>query len=539
MSVTGAGRAPGEAPAPTEEAPAGGSAAAAPAARGRRWKSIWPVIAPAILPAGVTTALGLWGLARRSALSNDEAATSIAARLSLGQLAHLLVHIDAVHGLYYFLMHGWVAIGSSPAALRVPSLIAMVVGAALVSVLATQLSGSGWAGLLAGLIMAVTPSISYYAQTARPYAMVVACVAGSTLALLAALRTDAAEQEAGARRVRRAWMLYGGLITLGGYFNELSLLVLAAHGVTILLSRSPFAVLRRWAIAGVIGAALVAPVGLLSLIEHSSVSFIGRPDITGIRFLLQDYFGVTAGAAAIVGACMIVALLPVPGQPRWWRGGITLPSVALPLMIVPAALLIGESFAGPALYIDRYVLYGEIGVAVLAGAGLYRAGQWLATAARQRWLVSVPAALVCVAVLVLQLGPQRDIRVPSSRLYDFTAPAKYVGARARPGDGALYFNDFFRKDRLIYPDDFRNTTDFGQAESPGQAGTFRGTDTPFSVVGPLMLTYRRIWVIGDFPSQSLTDPLLRKQSALLLTDFRLASKRHFRGIDVTLWLRRS
>jgi hypothetical protein len=142
---------------------------------------------------------------------------------------------------------------------------------------------------------------------------------------------------------------------------------------------------------------------------------------------------------------------------------------------------------------------------------------------------------VCLAVLLLQLGQQHYIRHPGSRLYDFTAPAQYVGANARPGDGVLFFNTFFRKARLIYPRDFRNTDDFGQAESPVRAGTFRGTDKPFAAVRPLILQHRRIWVVGIAPSPHLKTALLRQQSLVLTRNFTLVRERHFRGIDVTFW----
>ena len=148
--------------------------------------------------------LGVWGLARDSSMGNDEVATRWAALLSLHQLAHLLRHVDAVHGLYYLLMHGWMAVGTSPAVMRIPSVIAMVVAVALVVIIGRRLTGSAWAGLFAGLIVALTPTISYYAQTARSYALVFACVAGSTLALLHVLaaeaRTGRPTREAGTRR---------------------------------------------------------------------------------------------------------------------------------------------------------------------------------------------------------------------------------------------------------------------------------------------------------------------------------------------------
>src|SRR5260370_28687026 len=127
---------------------------------------------------------GVWGLARDSAMGNDEVATHWAALVSLRELAHLLRHVDAVHGLYYFLMHGWAAIGSSPTAMRVPSVISMTIGAVLVAIIGRRLTGSGWAGLFAGLIMAVAPTISYSAPTAPSYPLVFAGVLAPTLRVL-------------------------------------------------------------------------------------------------------------------------------------------------------------------------------------------------------------------------------------------------------------------------------------------------------------------------------------------------------------------
>jgi len=257
---------------------------------------------------------------------------------------------------------------------------------------------------------------------------------------------------------------------------------------------------------------------------------------------LQDYFGVTPLAAAIVGACVIIAVLP-------WRGAdaadpgaaagprLSLQTVAVPLLILPAALLMGESLVGPPLYVDRYVLFGECGAALLAGAGVVRLGRWLRTATGQRWLIWAPGIVVCVAVFLAQLAPQQSIRMPRSRLFDFNAPARYLGANARPGDGVLFFDTFFRKDRLLYPRDFANTDDFGQAHSPVQVGTFRGADKAFAKVRPLILDHRRIWVVGMTPSGRLATWLLRQQSLELMRYFVLVGTRHFRGIDVTLWRR--
>jgi len=520
--------------------------------RGRGWTAAAVKYAPVGIAATTMAVLGLWGLARDSSMGNDEVATRWAALLSLRELAHLLNTVDAVHGLYYLMMHAWMAVGTSPAVMRIPSVLAMVVAVALTVILARRLTGSGWAGLFAGLVMALTPMISYYAQTARSYSMVVACVLGSTLALLYALNAETVG--ASGARVARRWVAYGALVTLGGYLNEMSLLVLAAHAVTVMLTGYGRRVLRHWAAAAAAGAALVLPLVVVSIREHGAIEWIPRPGLTALKILFHDYFGATTAVAVLLFACAIVAVLPPDGwwgrrgRPRagvkpelpWWRsGGVSMPSVAAPLLVVPAALLLGESLVTKPLYVDRYVLYGEAGAALLAGAGMYRIGQWLANATNRRALLWVPGVVVCVCALLLQLAPQHRVRTPQSRAYDFGSASRYVGMHARTGDGVLFFPNFYRKARLGYSADFAKTSDFSMAISPTQAGDFRGTDKPPQVIGPLMLGYQRIWVIGREPSRRLKIPALRAESTVLKTHFTLMSKRRFRGMTVTLWLRQT
>jgi len=492
--------------------------------------------APAGAAALAMVVLGWWGLARGSAMGNDEVATRWAALLSLRDLAHLLNNQDAVHGLYYLLMHWWAAVGSSPEVLRIPSVLAMTVAVAIVALLTRRLTGSGWAGLFAGLVMALTPMISFYAQTARSYAMVLACVVAATLVLVRALDAEAAGDAR--QRAVRWWLGYGALVVAGGYLNEMSLLMLAAHAVTVLVARPGRTVLRRWALTAAVSVVLVAPLILISVREDGAVTWIPRPGLTALRVLFHDYFGSTTGIALLLLACAVLAVLPA-AAPAWWRGGVSLPSVAAPLLVVPALVLILESLTARPLYVDRYVLYGEAGAAMLAGAGLWRAGQWLQGRFGSRpGLLWVPGVAVCVCVLVLQLAPQHRIRTPASRLFNFGGPSQYVAANAHQGDGVMFFGNLFRKARLGYPQDYTKTTDFGMAESPQQAGTFRGRDKQFPAVHPLMLDYQRIWVIGRVPSPQLPDPLLRAESVVLKQDFRQVAERRFKGIVVTLWQRR-
>ena len=537
---------------PAAGQPASGAAASGPAAGDG---PVWGRYAPPVIAAAVMAVLGGWGLARSGSMGNDEVATRWAALLSLRDLAHLLRHVDAVHGLYYLLMHGWVVVGSSPAVLRIPSVISMTAAAAAIVILARRLTGSGWAALFAGLVMALTPTISYYAQTARSYALVYTCVLAATLALLHALNGE----QAGGRP--RRWVLYGFLITLAAYLNEMALLVLAAHAVTTALARYGRRTFIHWAVTSAVAVVLVGPLLALSDREDGAVAWIPRPTFGDLKALGHDYFGASAVVAALILICVVAALLPPLGRRRrpaqesgqaagageagaaaavpWWRQrGVTLQSVAAPLLVLPAALLILESLVARPLYTDRYVLYGEAGAALLAGAGAYRIGRWLAGTAGQRWLVWVPGAVLCVAALVLQLGAQQRVRTPDSRLYDFGGPSRYLAAHARPGDGVLFFNDFFRKARLGYPEDFGKVTDFAMAVSPTQAGNFRGVNKPVSAIRPLMLGHQRIWVVGWTPERQLGVGPVEEQAAVLRSRFSLAARHHYRNIWVTLWVRR-
>jgi mannosyltransferase len=509
--------------------------------------------APVLAAAATMACLGTWGLARYSAMGNDEVVSRWAASLSLGQLAHLLRHVDAVHGLYYLMLHGWMAVGTSPAVLRIPSVIGMSAAAALTVILGRRLTGSGWAGLFAGLIMASTTSASYYAQTARSSALVFACVLGQTLALVSVLQAENASAEG--RRLTSGWLAYGALVTLGGYLNEMALLVLAAHALTILLTRAGRRAARRWTVTVVLSVALLAPLLVLGALQHAAVSWIVRPDLDQVRLLYHDYFGATVASALLVAGCAVVAVLPpgrwfrrpgrvaaaartVPGSPGPGIGGAWLPSVAVPLLLVPAGVLLLESVLAPPLYQERYVLYGEAGAALLAGAGAYRVGRWLAAAAHRRELIAVPGVAACLGVLLLQLAPQRGVRTPESRAFNFGGPSFYVGAHAHRGDGVLFMDSFYRKAELGYPGEFRETSDLALAVPPAVTASYLGANKPFAAVRPLMLSHRRIWVIGYLPSPGLPAGLLREESLVLRHDFTRVVVRGYRGIWVTLWVRR-
>ena len=126
-----------------------------------------------------------------------------------------------------------------------PSVLAMTLAAGLVGVLGARLV-SVRVGLVAGLLFAANPSVSYYAQEARATALVAAVALLSTWFLLQAVE-----------RRRRWWAAYAVACALLVGLNVRAVLVPVAHAVTLLWWRQPGRVLVRWAVAAV-PAALVA-----------------------------------------------------------------------------------------------------------------------------------------------------------------------------------------------------------------------------------------------------------------------------------------
>ena len=175
-------------------------------------------------------------------LWRDEAYTKDAISRPVGQIFTMLGHMDAVHGAYYVLMHVVAAaIGTSATALRFPSLCAMVVATACTAAigrravaLAQRAHPAGPArinvpaltGFLSGMVFATAPAMTYYAQMARSYAIVTMFATIASYLLLRAYPDGR----------WRWWSAYAAAVALTGLFNLFGLLILTAHGVTLLLT---------------------------------------------------------------------------------------------------------------------------------------------------------------------------------------------------------------------------------------------------------------------------------------------------------------
>ncbi|BDZ45801.1 glycosyltransferase family 39 protein [Naasia aerilata] len=198
----------------------------------------------------------------------DEAASVLSASRPLGSLLAELTRVDAVHGVYYLLLHGWVRLfGTSELATRAPSAIAVGFAVAGTMVLASRLAGTRVA-LLAGAVCAVLPRLTWAATEVRSYALACVVAVWVSVALVAAL------QDAGNRRV--AWLRYTlGLAAAPYLFLFLGLLV-PVHGMFLAGTRAGRGLLRRWLLAVAVALLLAAPIAAVAAGQREQVAFLAR-----------------------------------------------------------------------------------------------------------------------------------------------------------------------------------------------------------------------------------------------------------------------
>ncbi|MEK8174455.1 hypothetical protein NKH77_51955 [Streptomyces sp. M19] len=108
-----------------------------------------------------------------------------------------------------------------------------------------------------------------------------------------------------------------------------------------------------------------------------------------------------------------------------------LSALAVPILVLPGVLLLITSLVKP-LFVDRYVVYSNIGIALLLGAWMDYFHR-LPRSPRHAWIAAV-AALAALVPTSLAL------RTPESRSNDATAVGATVRKEGRPGDGLLYLS---------------------------------------------------------------------------------------------------
>ncbi|MFG2885401.1 glycosyltransferase family 39 protein, partial [Streptomyces sp. NPDC048297] len=456
---------------------------------------------------------GLWGL-DRGGMWRDEAVTYQVARRSVPQIWRLLHGVDAVHGLYYLLMHAVLAVHPGEVVLRLPSVCAAAATAGLVAALGARLARPR-VGLWAGLLYAVSPMAGHYAQEGRSYALVAAGAAGATLLFVRAVQGDG------------SWWAYGVALGLTCWLHEFAVLLLLAHALTLVCARAGAPVWRGWGCAATLVGLALLPMAFVSHAQSAQVAWLRRPTIETAQGLLRTFLGPTDG---VYWACLALALVALAGLVGR-RGEVSCAGVALPLAVVPPLALMLASQMSP-LYVDRYVLYALGGAPLLVAAGVDRVAGVLG-----RLLPSLPLTLTGVVAVLLavvhQLPLLRDDRAPAHRPDDLAAVSLAAQRALRPGDPVLFLPGQTRNAALAYPEAFRGVRDLGLAVPAPESGTLYGREADAATLRGRTARLDRVWVVADpavltgrRPPRS---PAERAELALLAEEFMPA--REFAGPD--------
>jgi mannosyltransferase len=494
----------------------------------------------AVVPALLGLITGGYHLGRVP-LWRDEAATKAIASRRVIQILATMPHDDLVHGAYYLVVHYVIRLlGSSNHALRLPSVLAMAVACAFTALVAERLasaagrSGAAWTGLTAGVIFALLPATIAYGQEARSYALVTMMATIATYLLLRALDDG-----------RPGWWAgYGAAVFLASLFNLFGLLILVAHGLTLLALARPATarhwVRRRlgaplgWVAASAVAVALLIPVVIMAYGQRTALGWISSsPSLSREAITLARLW---AGSAGLVWPVFGLAALGVAASVVADRRAPGPATVALPWLAAPPAILIAFSVLHP-IYDQRYVEFCLPGLAIcvasgigwlwrLAGVALGRAGAGRSLGlglglGRLSWLAFLPALAAAAALVVALLPADAVVRLSSYQPDNLEREAGIIAANARPGDIVFFIPVNDRIVSMPFPSSWRKLRDIALETSPVASDTLYGTD-----VGPAALLRRfthvtRVWVISSADDPEAAYLATTEPTALDREEYRL------------------
>ncbi|MBV8785271.1 MAG: glycosyltransferase family 39 protein [Mycobacterium sp.] len=437
------------------------------------------------LVVGLLAAAISLGWAGRPSFWYDEAATiSASYSRSLGQLWRMLGNVDAVHGLYYLLMHGWFQL-FAPTEFwsRVPSALAVGGAAAGVVVLAKQFS-SRIVAVASGVFCAILPRATWAGIEARPYALSMMAAVWLTVLLVVAVR----------RENSWCWLFYGITLATSILLDMYVVLLLIVHAVFICAFHRPRKVVTGFAITSVLTAGALSPfvvevIGQVHQIKW--VAPIGHRTIEDVA--VQQYFE-RSPSFAVLSALLVAAAIVL------WRFTSTqlaqterqLLVLALGWIAIPTAVIVTLSALLHPVYTPRYLSFTVPAMALILGIciGALAAKPWVATAV---------VTLFAVAAAPNYLRAQRN---PYAKYgMDYSQVADLVTAKASSGD-CLLVNDTvtfmpapMRPLLAARPDAYRKLVDLTLWQRATDLNDVFDTNLIPEVVAAPLSQCRVVWII--------------------------------------------
>ncbi len=381
-----------------------------------------PATDPLIVGA-LGAAVSLGGAGRPSFWYDEAATTSAAYSRSLGQLWRMLGNVDAVHGLYYLLMHGWFQI-FPPTEFwsRAPSGLAIGGAAAGVVVLGKQFS-SRTVAVSSGVVCGILPRTTWAGIEARPYAMSMMAAVWLTVLLVVAAR----------RESRWVWLSYGIALALSILLDMYLVLVLMVHVVFMCAFQRGRTVLVSFAITSVLAVCALAPFAIEVVGQVQQIKWIapiGHRTIEDVT--VQQYFE-RSPPFAILSALVVAAAIVV------WRCTSAkldetdrqLLTLAVAWLVVPTALIVVWSALVHPIYTPRYLSFTAPAMALILGV-------CIGALALKPWVATALVSLFAIAAAPNYVRAQRNAYAKYGM--DYSQVADLITAKAAPGE-CLLVND--------------------------------------------------------------------------------------------------
>jgi mannosyltransferase len=340
---------------------------------------------------------------------------------SLTELRHTVTGGDPNMGLYHVLLYLWQQVfGSGEIALRSLSVLFGGLSVPVIVLLGTRLFGRP-AGLLSGLLLALSPFFVHYEQTARAYPLLVLLVLLSSYFFVRQI-------EQPSRPALIAYVLASVLAIYAHYFAAFILLV---QFLTLLAVKRRAALTKEWLVAaGAIGILCVPEAVFAHRKGTVSVGWIPVPSLNDLVDLPSD----VAGSRLLLIALLILAcygLFCAIEDRRSWPAGFVAAWILVPVLLVFAVSNLGRP-----LFVSYYMIIVLPALLLLAAAGLVR----------------LPGRAVGIGVLGLlivasALGISDWYTRPGQENY--RGATRYVLEHQRPGDKIIY-DPFFISSPFSY-----------------------------------------------------------------------------------------